>query len=90
MLTPAHLELIFLEVILFYYFAGGLHWVFIVVHRLFLVVPEPSLVSVSGLLFVAERRLWSVWAQGFRHVSSLVMACGLSCREACGILLIVL
>lgn len=52
----------------------GLHWVFIVVHRLFLVVPEPSSFGVWASL-VAERRLWIVWAQGFRHVS-LAMACG--------------
>jgi len=90
-LTPAHLERIFWGVILVSVFLlGGLHWVFIAVHRLFLVVPGLSLVSVCGLLFVAEHRLWSVWAQEFRHVNSLVMVCGLSCPEARGILLIVL
>ena len=59
-------------------FLGELHWVCIVVRRLFLVVPRLPLVSVCGLLFVAEHRLWSVWAQEFRHVNALVMACGLS------------
>ena len=59
------------------------------VHRLFLVVHGLSLVSVYELLFVAEHRLWSVWAQEFWHVKSVVMACGLSCPEAYGILLTV-
>ena len=69
-----------------------MHWVFVAACRPFAAAHGPSLVMLTGhyspLRFMGFSLRWLLWlpSTGARHTGSVVLAGGLSCPLACGIL----